>query len=128
MKTAFLSVVALALPAVVRSEDAGKGTIAQVLSAQIKQAFPYVPTPPQKAEEKPEPNGEIVSMERLTITESLQLRDLKEKIAAEDAKQKAERFSVVKGGAIKKKGLGKARVEIGAWDAGSGLNILKISW
>jgi hypothetical protein len=127
MKIAFFAVVGLALPAVVRCEDTGKRSAAQELSAQIKQMFPYTPAP-QKIEVRPEPSGETVTMERVTVAESLQLRDLSEKIAAEDETRKAERFSVLAGGSIVKKDVGKARIEIGTWDAGRGLNILKISW
>src|SRR5258707_718439 len=127
MKIAFLAVFALPLPAMVRGEDSDRRIVAQEALAQIKQAFPYVPVPPQKKEEK-ESSDDIVVMERVTVTESLQLRDLREKIVAQNEKQKAERFSVVKGGAILKRDIGKARIELGTWGAGPGLNILKISW
>jgi len=128
MNISFLAIIALAHTALVRGEDNVKRTVAQELSARIKQSFPYTPVPPQKTEEQPEPGGEIVMMERFSVTESLQFRDLREKIAAADEKQKVEQFSLTKGGAVMKKDVGKARVEIGTWGAGSGLNILKISW
>jgi hypothetical protein len=67
-------------------------------------------------------------MERVTVTESVPLRQLKEKIEAETKKEKAEQFSVTKGGVLLKKDIGRVRIEVGTWGAGPGLNILRVSW
>jgi hypothetical protein len=107
-------------------EENGKPRPVHVMSELVKKAFPYEPAAVQKKEEtkEKEPDAQVVTMEHFTVTESRRSRQLEEKIESDNEKMKAEKFSLVRGGTIWKKG----RVEVGAWSAQGGINFLKYLW
>jgi hypothetical protein len=67
-------------------------------------------------------------MERLTVVERDRQQELEAAIAQQDEKQRAAQFSIIQGGTLLKKDIGKARIEFGSWGAGPWLTFLFISW
>ena len=108
----------------------GKHSPAPEVSTLIKQAFPYDPAAAKKKEETKdmEPDAQVVTMEAFTVVESTRLRQLGKKIESENEKMRAEKFSITKGGTILKKDIGRTRVELGTWPAGTVIIFLKITW
>ena len=146
MTVVLVVVVALALPPIVRGDESvkpspdhevsslvdesGKQPPAHEVTTLIKQAFPYDPAPAQKKEETKdkEPDAQVVTMERFTVVETAPHRELKAKIEAERATKESAEFSIVKGGAILKKDIGKAQIEFGPMGDGLRFNFLRLSW
>ena len=128
MKLLLLVAAVLTLPLVGRAEENAAWPTHDAMVRKIREAFPYVAPVGQREEEKKELDSQVVTLERVTVVRSKPLRDLREKIDAADEKAKAEKFSVITGGTILKKDIGKARIEIGTWGSSPGVNILKISW
>lgn len=126
MKPRFpLGLFSLALVAAVTASDA---TAAPEAASALKQAFRYVQAQSRSTEGKPEADSPVVAMERFVVVAPALTRDQRAMIESHNKKIQDQGFSLTKGGALFRKDLGKARIEIGAWAAGPGLNFLQISW
>jgi cell division septation protein DedD len=128
MTVGLVAIAALALPPVARGDESGKPRPAPEVSELVKRAFPYDPAPAQKKEETKEPDARVVTMERFTVVESMRQRQLAENIESEYQKLRDEKFSIRNGGTILKKDIGRTRVELGTWPAGTVVIFLKITW
>lgn len=125
LRVALVVVAAVAsLPQTTCGQESVNPSPAHRVSALIKHANPYAPATVQKNEETKEPEPGVVTMERFTVVESMRARQFEQKIERDNEKRRAEKFSIIKGGTIWKKG----RIEIGGWGAPGGINFLKYSW
>lgn len=76
-------------------------------------------------EARSEPEGGVLVLEPIVITESRGVRELAKALAEDKARQEAERFTASKGGKIYQ----SERVELGAWwEPASGWVFLKFKW
>ncbi|HTZ20854.1 MAG TPA: hypothetical protein VMC06_08225 [Opitutaceae bacterium] len=130
MKVGLIVTATIALAPFVRAEENDIPRPVHVVSELAQKAFPYDPAAVQKKEatKEKEPDEKVVTMERFTVLESRRSLELERKIESENAKIQSEKFTIVRGGTILKKDIGRTRVELGAWSTLGGLNFLKCSW
>jgi hypothetical protein len=129
MKGALLIVAVFGLPLAIRGAgDARPSAAHAALAQKIKGAFPYDPAASKKQEEKREPDGQVVVMERFTVVEPAPLRRLQEKMDAEREKRRAEELSFANGGALFRTDFKNVRIEVGPMGDGARVTFLRISW
>ena len=92
---------------------------------RLKEEYRYVP--PAK-ETPPEKSDEVVTMEIFTVVESGERRSLERVMGEQARRAKEETYTIIKGGTLLKADVGRARIEVGTWSGGGGLEFLRISW
>lgn len=62
------------------------------------------------------------------VLKGYQRRALDQAIADEVRRRELEKFSLIRGGALWQKEIGKVKVALGGWSDGNALSLLRISW
>lgn len=102
-------------------------TVARKMTGVLKSEYAYSPDPSPPPEPMPAEN-DVVVMETFTVVESGRHRRLAQAIEKQELEQREQRHSIVRGGTLLTKDVGKVRIELGTWDGGLGVNFLRISW
>jgi hypothetical protein len=95
------------------------------MTDRLKEEYRYVPPAEVTA---PESSEEVVLMEAFTVVESGERRILDRLMSEQERRAKEEKYTIVKGGTLLKTEVGPARIEVGTWSGGGGLEFLRISW
>lgn len=119
-------VVFASLTALLHAEEQPKRPVAETSLALIKESFRYQPQ--EAAEEVVDRAEPAVVLERLTVVGSFERRQLSDAVEGETRKRMEQKYSLVRGGTLLSKDIGKARLEIGTLRSGSGLTLLRLSW
>lgn len=104
--------------------SAADNSVAARSAKLLKQEFRFSPP----VESIMEPVEEVVEMEAFTVVESMQRRDLERTVQEQERRIREERYSIARGGTLLNRDVGKARIELGTWSGGAGIQFLKISW
>ncbi len=106
-----------------RSEEPPAPSVREKLRARIVETLP----PPSSGtlEDKPEQDGAVLVLEPMVVTESKGVRELEKALVEDRQRQKAEAFSLLKGGTLYR----SERLELGIWGRpGSGWELLRLKW
>ncbi len=125
-RTWWCAILVWALP----SFSAEHTRVHEVTAEKLKQQFHYAP-PPLAADSAQSQtvsgeNPPAVVLDRLTVIQSFERRQLEQSIAREDRRLKAHRFNLKDGGTIKEFRHGE--LQLGLWPTSGGLNFLKFQW
>jgi hypothetical protein len=112
---------------IARGEEAPATNMRQKLLSKVLESAP-VASPEKKAEDKGHADSTVIEMEAFTVVESTRARDPQPAVESEKEKIKAEHFSILKGGTIYRKDVGKVRAEVGGWYEVGSWRFLRVSW
>ncbi len=101
-------------------------SVAVKTAALLQAEFAF--DPPPSPEATVGPDDQVVALPTLTVSASIQNRQLELAVAEQKRRFEAKQFSPVRGGTLIEKEFGRTKVELGGWSQGPRWGFLKVSW
>jgi len=121
MRWLLLFAVLLAVP--MGGQETSSPGVREKLRVRILETLPAPPA--RTVAEGTETEGSVLVLEPIVVTESRGAKTLEKAIVEDRQRQKAERFTPLKGGRI----YGSERLDVGGWyDPARGWTFLKLKW